>query len=175
MADYPAHLARERRLFDGRAVTIRPVRGDDAAPERAFLERLSPENRYLRFHKWVAAPSDKLVHFLTDIDYDRHMAFVCTFPRDGREELVGEARYVALPEGGRCEFGVMIADQWHKSGIAGLLMEALIRTARERGFAEMEGFVLRTNPDMLRFARALGFRVEPLHDDATTVRIVKKL
>ncbi len=175
MADYPAHLARERRLFDGRTVNIRPIRRDDAVPGREFLEHVSPENRYLRFHKWVAAPSDKLVHFLTDVDYDRHMAFVCTFARDGREELVGEARYVALPDGRRCEFGVMIADAWHKTGVAGLLMEALIRTARERGFAEMEGFVLRTNPDMLRFARALGFRVEPIAGDSTTLRIVKKL
>jgi acetyltransferase len=175
MADYPAHLARERRLFDGRTVTIRPVRSDDGVREHDFFSEMSGESRYLRFHKWVHAPSDKLIHFLTDIDYDRHMAFVCTEMQADGEQLVGEARYVVNPDGKGCEFGVVIADSWHKTGIAGLLMEALIRTARERGLAIMEGIVLTRNAEMIRFARGLGFEVQPVPDDPTTVRIVKKL
>ncbi|MBI3915649.1 MAG: GNAT family N-acetyltransferase [Betaproteobacteria bacterium] len=69
----------------------------------------------------------------------------------------------------------MIADDWHKTGIAGLLMEALIRVARERGLEQMEGLVLTSNTTMLRFARALGFQVRPMADDLTTKLIVKKL
>lgn len=69
----------------------------------------------------------------------------------------------------------MIADAWHKSGIAGLLMESLIRVARERGLTSMEGLVLRSNPPMLRFARALGFEVHSVAEDPLTLRIVKKL
>jgi acetyltransferase len=173
--DYPAHLIREHRLYDGRIVTVRPIRSGDAVQEREFLNRLSGESRYLRFHKWVNAPSDKLVHFLTDIDYDKHMAFVCTAPGDDAEQVVGEARYVADANGKNCEFGIIIADRWHKTGIAGLLMEALIRTARERGLESMEGIVLTSNATMTRFARALGFAVQPVADDPTTRRIVKKL
>ena len=175
MSEYPAQLARERRLFDGRQVTIRPVRPDDCAGERDFLDRLSLDSRYLRFHKVVRAPSDRLVHFLTDIDYEKHMAYVCTAVNADREELVGEARYTVNPDGTTCEFGVMIADAWHKTGIAGLLMEALICTARERGLAQMEGLVLRRNRAMLRFARALGFEIVPIPEDAHTVRVVKTL
>jgi len=175
MADYPAHLARECRLFDGRMVTIRPVRPDDWARERDFLNEMSGDSRYLRFHKWVNVPSDKLIHFLTDIDYDRHMAFVCTVLQPGGEKLVGEVRYVVSPDGKGCEFGIVIADSWHKTGIAGLLMDALTRTARERGLATMEGIVLARNAEMIRFARGLGFEVQPVLEDPTTVRIVKKL
>ncbi len=87
MAEYPAHLVRKHRVYDGRTVTIRPVRPDDEVLER--------ESRYLRFQKWVLAPSDKLIHFLTAIDYDRHLALVCTVPSGSGEKLVGEARYVA--------------------------------------------------------------------------------
>jgi GNAT superfamily N-acetyltransferase len=76
----------------------------------------------------VKALNESLIHFFTHIDYDRHMAFVCE--HEGR--LVGEARYVANPGGDSCEFGVVIADDWHKSGIAGLLIEALIGAARAR-------------------------------------------
>ena len=100
MAEYPAHLVREHRLFDGRTVTVRPIRPDDAPLVREFLDELSGESKYMRFQKWVHAPSDKLIHFLTDIDYDLHMALVCAVRHGEREEIVGEARYVSeLPVG----------------------------------------------------------------------------
>ena len=172
---YPADLVREHCLAGGKTVTIRPIRHDDGARERDFLDHLSQETWYRRFHKFVSAPSDKLVHFLTDIDYDEHMALVCVAPHDGTEEVVGEARYVVIPHSRNCDLGIMIADDWHKSGIAGLLMEALIRVARERGLEQMEGLVLTSNTTMLRFARALGFQVRPMADDLTTKLIVKKL
>jgi len=171
MAGYPAHLAHERRLADGRSVLIRPIRADDEPGERVFFDHLSGETKSLRFLKSVASVNESMIHFFTHIDYDRHMAFVCEYGG----ELVGEARYVANPGGASCEFGVVIADDWHKSGIAGLLMEALIQAARERGFETMEGLVLRTNFDMLRFVRALGFEIHPEPYEPTTVRVVKRL
>jgi acetyltransferase len=175
LAQDPKHVTRHHRLLDGRAVTIRPIRPDDDVGERDFLNRLSGESRYLRFHEWVRAPSDRLVHFLTDIDYDRHMAYVCTVTKGDREELVGEARYVVNPDGRGCEFGVMIADEWHKTGVAGLLMEVLIEDACAKGLASMEGLVLRSNTAMLRFARALGFEIRNEPDDPYAVRVVKQL
>lgn len=176
MADYPSRLAHERTLFDGRKVLIRPIRADDGLLERDFLIKgVSGESRYLRFHKWVGAPSDKLIHFLTDVDYDRHMAFVCVYGEADETEVAGEARYVVNPDDKSCEFGVVIADAWHKSGIAGLLMEALLRAARDRGLTSMEGLVLRNNPPMLHFARTLDFEIDSVAEDPLTLRIVKKL
>ena len=175
MTEYPVHLIHERRLFDGRTVTIRPIRADDAERMRALLSASSEESRYKRFQKWVHAPSNTLIHFLTDVDYDRHMALVCSVACENGEEIVGEARYVANPDGTSCDFGILIEDSWRKSGIAGLLMEALIRAAHDRGFAVMEGIVLANNAAMLRFAHALGFEIQSTADDLTTVRIVMKL
>jgi acetyltransferase len=171
MAEYPAQLERTRRLADGRSVVIRPIRADDEPGERVFFDKLSGESKQLRFMKFVKAVNDTLIHFFTHIDYDRHMAFVCEHA--GR--LVGEARYVANPGGASCEFGVVIADDWHKSGIAGLLMAALIEAAQARGFETMEGLVLRENRAMLRFVRALGFELAPEPYEPTTVRVVKRL
>jgi acetyltransferase len=167
---YPAHLACERHLADGRAVTIRPIRPEDEPAARRFFASLSGEALYMRFQKWVRAVSDEMLHSLTHIDYDRHMAFVCA----SGEELVGEARYIANTDGKSCEFAVVIADAWHKSGIAGLLMEALISDARRHGLKSMEGLVLRENHDMLRFVRALGFEAhhEPL--EPTLMRVTKR-
>ena len=69
----------------------------------------------------------------------------------------------------------MIADAWHRSGIAGLLMEALIGHARAQGFDTMEGMVLGVNHPMLKLARALGFELLPLPLDPTLVQVVKGL
>jgi acetyltransferase len=121
--------------------------------------------------KFVSAVNDQLIHFFTHIDYQRHMAFVCEHA--GR--LVGEARYVANPDQRSCEFGVVVADDWRKSGIAGLLMQALIEAARAAGFETMDGLVLRTNRPMLRFVRALGFEIAPEPYEPTLVRAVKRL
>jgi acetyltransferase len=175
MAEYPTHLIVRRRLRDGRTVTIRPIRADDAPLEREFVQRLSGETRYLRFQKWVQSPSDRLIHFLTEVDYDRHLALVCAFEGEGGEEVVGEARYVADTGGESCELGIVIADAWQKSGIAGLLMNALLEAARARGLKSMEGVVFSTNRDMLRFVRALGFEAKPVPGDRTMVRIEKAL
>ena len=112
----------------------------------------------------------KLIHFFTHIDYDRHMAFVCE--HEGR--LVGEARYVANPDGRSCEFGVVIADDWHHSGIAAALMEALLDAARARGFETMEGLVLRPTAHAA-FRDGLGFEAQPEPYEPTMVRVVKRL
>jgi acetyltransferase len=171
MADHPLPLGSEHRLPDGRRVTIRPILPQDEAGERRFFERLSPQAKRLRFMKLVHSLNDKLIHFFTHIDYDRHMAFVCE--HEGR--LVGDARYVAHPGGRSCEFGVVIADDWHGSGIAALLLDALIRAAQARGLETMEGLVLRSNAPMLRFAEDLGFEVAPEPREPSMVRVVKRL
>jgi acetyltransferase len=175
MAEYPLHLARKRALADGRTVTIRPIRAEDEMRTREFFDHLSEDSRHMRFMKYVKALSDKMIHFFTHIDYEKHMAFVCEAEVEGKPTLVGEARYVANADGRSCEFGVVIADEWHGSGIAGLLMEALIRAARAQRLDTMEGLVLRDNHDMLKFVRALGFEAAPDPVESTLMRAVKKL
>jgi acetyltransferase len=172
---YPGHLAHEHTLFDGRRVLIRPIRPQDEAAERAFLDRLSPEAKRMRFMKFVSSITDRLVHFYTHVDYDRRMAFVCEARAGGAPQIVGEARYSANPDGRSCEFGVVVADDWHKGGIAGLLMQALIDFARERRLQTMEGLVLRENREMLHFVRALGFECAVMDEDPTLVRVVLRL
>ncbi len=170
-----AALSREHRLRDGRTVVIRPVRADDEPAEHRFFDRLSGDARYMRFQKSVSKLSDKMIHAFTHIDYDRHMAFVCAAKEDGRDTLVGEARYIGDPDGRSCELGVVIADDWHHTGIAGLLMQALIAQARAHGFRTMVALVLSQNYDMLSFVRKLGFELHLDAGDRTLMRAVKVL
>ena len=171
MATYPAHLERRHVLADGRTVLIRPIRTDDEAAERGFFERLSSESRRLRFMKFVAAVNERLIHSFTHVDYESRMAFVC----EHEGAIVGEARYAAVPYTNSCDFGIVIADAWHKTGIAGVLMDALIRHARAQGFDTMESIVLRDNRRMLKFVRALGFELIAVRQEPTVLQVIKNL
>lgn len=176
MAEYPTGLERHHTLADGRVVSLRPIRPEDEPAEKAFFDRLCPESRRLRFMKYVRALSERLIHAFTNVDYESRMAFVCEAQEaGGAPRIVGEARYAAIPHTRSCDFGIVIADDWHRSGIAGLLMLALIEHARARGFETMQSVVLRDNRDMLRFVRALGFEVRLIPDEATMVEVVKVL
>jgi len=158
-------------LADGRSVVIRPVTPQDEPAERLFFTQLSPGTRRLRFHQWSNVVNDGLVHFYTHIDQDRHMAFVCE--HDGR--IVGDARCVAHPAAPSCELGIVVADDWHHTGVAQLLMSALIEAARAHRFSTIEGLVLSDNKDMLDFVKSLGFEVLQAPEDVATVRVVKWL
>ncbi len=172
MADYPLHLVRRRRLADGKPVTIRPIRAEDRAAEQRFLAGLSPESRRLRFQHPVDPDDASLLEFLTRIDYDRHMAFVCE-AADGA--IVGNARYLVNPDGRSCEFGVVTAEDWRHGGVARLLMDALIRAAQARRLEAMAGLVLSENREMLDFSRALGFELSPDPAEPALMRAVKRL
>lgn len=175
MAEYPSQLVSERRLADGQRVLIRPVRPGDEAAEEVFLEQLSGESRRLRFMRFASVIDGALARFFTHIDYERHMAFVCDARIDGRPRLVGDARYIANPDGRSCEFGIVVADDWRHTGIAQLLMGELMRAARKHGFETMEGLVLRDNADMVGFVSALGFAVQDMPQEPELVRVVKRL
>ena len=158
-------------LADGRSVILRPVRPHDEALERRFFARLSPRTRELRFHQWGDAPDDALAHFYTHVDHDRHEAFVC----EHAGEIVGEARYVAHRDGTGAEFAVVVADDWRHTGVAQLLMRALIDAARRRGFRTLEGLVRADNSDMLGFVQTFGFESEPVAEQPATVRVIRRL
>lgn len=161
--------------IDGITVTVRPMGAEDADLEADFVRHLTDESRYMRFMVALRElPPAKLTH-LTNVDGVSHVALIATVQREGREVPVGVARYVVDASGAGCEFAIAVDDAWQGSGVAGFLMNALIDTARARGLARMEGIVLATNLKMLKFARQLGFSLQPDPEDRKTVRVVRAL
>jgi hypothetical protein len=101
---------------DGTAVTIRPIKPEDAELEIEFVRKLSPETKYYRFMNTMRELSPAMVARLTQIDYDREMAFVATLDDDGSEKEIGVCRYAVNPDGESCEFAVVVADDWQGTG-----------------------------------------------------------
>ena len=162
-------------VVNGAAVTVRPIRPDDLQREADFVRHLSKEARYQRFLVTVGELPEAKLHYFTEVDQVRHVALAATVPRDGRPAIVGVARYIVGPATDSCEFAIAVDDAWQGSGLAGILMHALIGVARSRGLAAMEGTVLATNTRMLRFTRQLGFRQQRDPGDRETVRVVRAL
>jgi acyl carrier protein/GNAT superfamily N-acetyltransferase len=171
----PAGLPCMRHLVNGTSVTVRPLRPDDMPLEADFVRHLSSETRYERFMVTLRELSQAKLKYLTDVDQVRHVALVASVDREGQEVLVGVVRYIVDPEGKGCEFAAALDDAWQGSGLAGILMHALINIARSRGLATMEGIVLTTNARMLKFTRQLGFSRQRDHDARDTVRVVLAL
>ncbi len=154
---YPAHLVGTWQPAQGPAVTLRPIRPEDAEMERAFVRKLSPESRYFRFMDTLRELTPGMLVRFTQIDYDREMAFVATVPGSAGEEEIGVCRYITNPDAESCEFALVIADDWHRKGLGRRLMTQLIDVARARGLRSMVGHVLAENRGMLSLCQGLGF------------------
>lgn len=167
--------ASTRHWVAGTPVTVRPMQPGDRAAEAEFVHRLSAEARYLRFMVTMSGLSDDKLDYLTRVDQDHHVALVAAAEQGGAPVLLGVARYIVDDTGTGCEFAIAIDDAWHGTGLAGILMQALVDHARQRGLATIEGLVLRTNTTMLRFARQLGFERHQDPQDPDTVKVRRAL
>jgi acetyltransferase len=159
---YPDDLA---RLVDwhGQPLLVRPIRPEDGAAHLAFFNALDPEDVRLRmFVPQRELPPAQLAR-LTQIDYDREMAFIATRPgADGGDETLGVARAVADPDNEAAEFAVTVRSDLKGQGLGTLLMHALIDYWRARGTLRIVGAALAENLAIIRLARQLGFTVSPL-------------
>jgi acetyltransferase len=166
---YPSELE-ETIDHRGRRLLLRPIRPEDTPRHRKFLAQVTPHDLYLRFFTGVRElPEADLAH-LTQIDYDRDMAFVAV-SRDaaGTEEILGVARACADPDNNAAEFAVLVRSDLKGQGLGTLLMRKLIRYCRERGTGELRGDVMTENGAMLQLARTLGFRVRGTEGNVETI------
>ena len=172
-----AYRPRRLRLRDGREVTLRAIGPNDAAEIVQAFERLTEESRYSRFmhHKrqLEAGALDRGVHPRPGLDF----VFVATIPAADGIDIVGAAQYVRVSDDdpATCEFAITVAEDWRGSGLARQLLASLVRRARRDGYDRMEGSVIAGNSKMRALAQKLGFTVHPVSDDATVVRVERRL
>jgi GNAT superfamily N-acetyltransferase len=145
-------------LRDRSEVLIRPIQPQDRAAEAEFIDGLSLQARRYRFLGQVASPSESLIDHLVQVDFVHDVAFVAVVHEDGRERIVGVARYSIDPDGARCECAVTVAEAWQDKGLGTILMRHLIDVARARGIRAMYSIDAVDNVGMHDLAGHLGFR-----------------
>jgi len=166
---YPSHLVTKYQTKDGQTVNIRPISPEDAEMEQEFVKNLSAETKYYRFMNTLRELSQTQLVRLTQIDYDREMAFIAYVDHeriDGLEVQIGVVRYAMNPDGESCEFAIVVADDWQGKGLARRLMAVLIDTARSRGVKYMNGDFLSENRRMIQFVTSLGFVLSTHPEDS---------
>ncbi|MBL8306595.1 MAG: GNAT family N-acetyltransferase [Rubrivivax sp.] len=170
---YPASLE-ERFEALGRTVTLRPIRPEDEPQHLAFLAKLEPQDVRMRvFYSRRSIEHSELAR-LTQIDYEREMAFLATAPlADGGEETLGVARAIADPDNQDAEFAIIVRSDIKGGGLGRRLMDKLIAYCRGRGTRRLVGTVLARNERMLALAARLGFETLPRDDadEAVTVAL----
>ncbi|MCB2029144.1 MAG: GNAT family N-acetyltransferase [Rhodoferax sp.] len=154
---YPAELA-ETIEWNGRSMLVRPIRPGDEEQHLEFLAQLDPEDVRMRvFYSRRSIEPSELAR-LTQIDYEREIAFVAesTGP-DGRPQTLAAARAVTDPDNIDAEFGIIVRSDLKGQGLGRLMMDKLIRTLRAQGTQRLVATVLNDNKRMLALQRDLGF------------------
>lgn len=170
IADQPETWA----AADGSVITIRPIRAEDLALEREFVNGLSAHTGYQRLMSARRPSLEELVRF-TDIDRERELALIATTRVQGRERQIGVARYVKESSPGDAEFAIVLSDDWQGRGLGAKLLMTLVVAARSHGVRRLVGTTLSANGAMLALGRKLGFRAASDPRSATITNLTLDL
>jgi len=168
---YPEHLSR-RLDWQGRTLTLRPIRPEDETRHRAFLDAIDPMDLRMRFfHSRRTVERSELAR-LTQIDYEREMALIATETDDtGAEHTLGVVRAVCDPDNEQAELGILVRSDLKGAGLGELLLQALIAYLRNKGTRWLVAHVLKDNHRMLELARDMGFEADPGFPDPEAVKL----
>jgi len=155
---YPTGLEERATLHDGTPITLRPIRPEDEPAHAELVRRMTPQDlRYRFFGATRELQHDQLAR-LTQIDYEREMAFVATrTTADGQPETVGVVRTVTDPDGQRAELAILVRSDLKGTGLGTRLIGTIVAYHRRRGTHEITAQVLAENQAMIRLARRCGF------------------
>ncbi|NIJ40581.1 acetyltransferase [Parvibaculum indicum] len=153
---YPGSLESAIAGRDGKIYPMRPIRPEDAPLTDDLLAHTDPEDIRLRFLSPLRKLPRQLAARLTQIDYDREMAFV-VFTDETRQHLAAVGRLSDDPDRERTEYAILVRTDFHGHGLGYGLMNKLIDYARARGVKQVFGHVLRENKPMLDLCAELGF------------------
>ena len=172
---YPVHLIDVMLAADGTRVVIRPMLPQDTGLQRDFFRGLSAASRYNRFMAQISHAPEALIERLSAVDYVRHLALLAVVSKDGREAMIGEARYVVdAKDAAICELAIAVSDAWQSQGVGRALLDRLQRQAAASGICRMVAETLIGNDRMIALARSAGFAVMASREDAR-LAILEKL
>ena len=164
---YPKDLEEEFALTSGRKVLLRPIRPEDEPAHYELLSKVTSEDIRFRFFGLVRNLPHTEMARLTQIDYDREMAFIATAPRtDGVGlETLGVVRTVTDLSNNTAEYAILVRSDLKGQRLGWKLLDKMIHYCRSRSTKRIVGQVLRENRRMLELVRGMGFESHKLQGE----------
>jgi ribosomal protein S18 acetylase RimI-like enzyme len=129
-------------LPGGEHLVIRPACDNDAERVQTFLESLSDDSRWLRYHSPAPIIRSWMVDAVARADHDKREALLALV--DG--EIVGLGEWGRVhPDDPSADVGVVVNERYRRRGIARELMRHLAASGRAHGIDTFTASVLSVN------------------------------
>ncbi len=149
-------------LPNRRAILIRPIRPEDAAPLHAVFGLLGPEEVRAGFAGSARGLDAETAAVLARPDPRHELLLVGTEPLPPGEAMIaglGQARRVPGTRQAQCT--ILLASYVTGLGLGRHLLQKLVKWGRGRGLERMYGDIPARNVPMLELAGSMGFLPEP--------------
>jgi acetyltransferase len=167
---YPSRLESTLKDKRGNTFPMRPIRPEDTPLIDELLDHTDPEDLRMRFLSPLRRLPRMLAARLTQIDYDREMAFV-VFTNEMKNEMAAVGRLSEDPDREHAEYAILVRTDRQGIGLGYAIMQHLIDYARSRGVGEVFGHVLRENHNMLDLCDEFGFEREFIEGEPGVVEV----
>jgi len=161
ISPYPKQLEEQVQLKNGETVLLRPITAEDEARHQRFDAALTEEDRYKRYFSPRGKMSHEEMAMLTQIDYEREMAFIAVkIDEHKQQETLAVVRAVIDPDNIDAEFAMIVRSDLQGLGLGRLLLDKLIRYHRGKHTTYLTGMTMISNVGMASLAKKLGFEVQ---------------
>jgi len=149
---------RTLELNDGTKVHVRPIVPEDEPLLHEAVAAMSERTVYFRFFSPLKRLPDAMAHRLAVVDYHDRFAIVATTHRqNGKERIVGVARYDRAAGTDVAETALAVIDEFQRRGLGRALLTILAKVAHEQGIKTFSLIVLPENQHMLGLLRKMGW------------------
>jgi acetyltransferase len=154
------YLEWQRHLVLGDAwrIFVRPIRPDDEFLIRDLLVHVTREDLRLRFFDSIKEFSHQFIAKLTELDYERAMAFVAI--DEASNEMLGVVWLYCDTDHESGEYAILLRSDLKGRGLGWTLMQLMIEYAKSERLKQISGQILQENSIMLKMCRELGFNVK---------------
>ncbi|MBE0358291.1 bifunctional acetate--CoA ligase family protein/GNAT family N-acetyltransferase [Pseudoalteromonas aliena] len=170
---YPIELVEVVTLKNNTQATLRPIKPEDEQAHQAFDQSLNKEDRYKRFFGELPQFNHDQLAKMTQIDYDREMAFIVCQRFEGKTRTLGVSRVIMDPDNLHAEFAIVVRSDCQGLGLGRILMTAAINHCKRQGVESIEGITLPENTGMIELARKLGFNISRDFEEGSINMVLK--
>ncbi|EML1986053.1 bifunctional acetate--CoA ligase family protein/GNAT family N-acetyltransferase [Proteus mirabilis] len=162
---YPNELEETFFLRDSKPCFIRPILPEDEPLLKTFINQVTKEDLYYRYFSEISEFTHDDLANMTQIDYDREMAFVAIRHPHDDPEIIGVARAMADPDNQQAEFAILVRSDLKGNTLGHQLMMKLINYTKAHGIKRLTVITMPENRNMISLAKKLGFSVEVQFDE----------